>query len=82
MNNISDNLSNSIFSCNKIQREIADSLNPKNKIYQLLILGNGFDLSCKLKSQYKDFFEYIFDKNNSCDYSLNFWLCIFKESAL
>ena len=79
MNNISDNLSNSIFSCNKIQREIADSLNPKNKIYQLLILGNGFDLSCKLKSQYKDFFEYIFDKNNSCDYSLNFWLCIFKE---
>ena len=74
-----DNLSNLISSSNKIQREIADSLNPKNKIHQLLILGNGFDLSCKLKSQYKDFFEYIFDENNGIDYKLNFWLCIFKE---
>ena len=79
MSNTIDSLSNSILSCNKIQREIVDSLNPKNKIHQLLILGNGFDLSCKLKSQYKDFFEYIFDENNSSDYSLNFWLCIFKE---
>jgi hypothetical protein len=74
-----DNLSNLFLSSNKIPREIADSLNPKNKIHQLLILGNGFDLSCKLKSQYKDFFEYIFDENNSSDYKLNFWLCIFKE---
>lgn len=48
-------------------------------IKQLLIIGNGFDLSCKLKSQYKDFFEYIFDENSGIDYKLNFWLCIFKE---
>ena len=25
-------------------------------MYQLLILGNGFDLHCGLKSSYKDFF--------------------------
>lgn len=29
-----------------------------NTINQLIILGNGFDLACGLKSQYKDFFEY------------------------
>lgn len=74
-----DNLSNLILSSNKIQREIADSLNPKNKIHQLLILGNGFDLSCNLKSGYNDFFKYIFNEQNGNDYKLNFWLCIFKE---
>jgi len=79
MSSTTDNLSNLILSSNKIQREIADSLNPKNRIHQLLILGNGFDLSCKLKSQYKDFFEYIFNENNSSNYKLNFWLCIFRE---
>ena len=48
-------------------------------IKQLLIIGNGFDLACGLKSSYNDFFEYIFDENNGSDYRLNFWLCIFKE---
>ncbi|MGT2750468.1 AbiH family protein [Streptococcus orisasini] len=28
---------------------------------QLIILGNGFDLQCGLKSNYKDFFEYILE---------------------
>ncbi|MGT2947714.1 AbiH family protein [Streptococcus devriesei] len=28
---------------------------------QLIILGNGFDLQCGLKSSYKDFFEYILE---------------------
>ena len=27
---------------------------------QLIILGNGFDLACKLKSSYFDFFQYHF----------------------
>ena len=49
------------------------------KIKQLLIIGNGFDLACGLKSSYNDFFEYIFDENNCIDYRFNFWLCIFKE---
>ncbi len=33
---------------------------------QLLILGNGFDLHCGLKSSYKDFFEseIVTDSNN------------------
>ncbi|WP_276419471.1 AbiH family protein, partial [Lactococcus petauri] len=29
---------------------------------QLIILGNGFDLACNLKSKYEDFYRYIFDK--------------------
>ncbi|MCP9190554.1 bacteriophage abortive infection AbiH family protein [Streptococcus agalactiae] len=29
---------------------------------QLIILGNGFDLACGLKSSYLAFFEYIFQK--------------------
>lgn len=48
-------------------------------IKQLLIIGNGFDLACGLKSSYNDFFEYIFDENNGTDYRFKFWLCIFKE---
>lgn len=48
-------------------------------IKQLLIIGNGFDLACGLKSSYNNFFEYIFDENNDSDYRFNFWLCIFKE---
>ncbi|WP_408581914.1 AbiH family protein, partial [Lactococcus petauri] len=26
---------------------------------QLIILGNGFDLACNLKSKYEDFYRYI-----------------------
>lgn len=29
---------------------------------QLIILGNGFDLACDLKSKYKNFYQYIFDE--------------------
>ena len=38
----------------------------------LFILGNGFDLSCELKSSYKDFFEYIlleYAKKSNLNYS-------------
>ncbi|OAL08066.1 hypothetical protein A7X72_01799 [Lactococcus garvieae] len=43
---------------------------------QLVILGNGFDLACGLKSTYKHFFKYIFDKKESKD---NYWYHIFKS---
>ena len=42
---------------------------------QLIILGNGFDLSCGLKSSYSDFFEYILKNNN---YN-NYWYNIFRS---
>lgn len=31
-----------------------------NEINRLIVIGNGFDLQCGLKSQYKDFFNDIF----------------------
>ena len=31
---------------------------------QLIILGNGFDLACGLKSSYNDFFEQRFEKQS------------------
>ena len=34
-------------------------------IKQLLIIGNGFDLSCGLKSSYKDFFDNYFKSVSS-----------------
>lgn len=42
---------------------------------QLIILGNGFDLACGLKSTYKDFFDQVLykDKNKN-----NYWYHIFK----
>ena len=42
---------------------------------QLVILGNGFDLSCGLKSTYKDFFDqYLYKSENK----KNYWYHIFK----
>jgi len=43
---------------------------------QLIILGNGFDFACGLKSSYSDFFNYIF-KNN---YKNNYWYRVFEYS--
>lgn len=56
----------------------------KNKeiIERLFIFGNGFDLSCGLKSSYSDFFEDIFILNPTTygeDSKNNFWLRLFKE---
>lgn len=43
-------------------------------IKQLLIIGNGFDLACGLKSKYTDFFETIeFRKNEQ-----NYWYYVFE----
>ena len=48
---------------------------------QLLIIGNGFDLACGLKSRYNDFF-YDLYKENSQNYSIaeinNYWYKLFK----
>lgn len=50
-------------------------------IKQLLIIGNGFDLSCGLKSRYNDFF-YDLYKENPQKYSIteekNYWFKLFK----
>lgn len=43
------------------------------KLKQLLIIGNGFDLACGLKSSYKDFLGSISNK----EYENNFWYYIF-----
>lgn len=51
------------------------------RIKQLLIIGNGFDLACGLKSKYTDFFYSIPKK----EYENNFWYYIFdrlRDSAL
>lgn len=61
-----------------------DSLKLKQPVYkadsndcieQLIILGNGFDLACGLKSSYSDFFEYILKNKN---YN-NYWYNIFRS---
>lgn len=43
-------------------------------IKQLLIIGNGFDLACGLKSKYTDFFETIDSKKNG----QNYWYYVFE----
>lgn len=51
-------------------------------IERLFIFGNGFDLSCGLKSSYSDFFNDIFWLNPETyeeDSKNNFWLKLFKE---
>ena len=47
-------------------------MQPKMTTEQLLIIGNGFDLACGLKSKYTDFFD-SFPKKT---YSDNFWYYI------
>ncbi|MDG4965682.1 bacteriophage abortive infection AbiH family protein [Lactococcus lactis] len=48
---------------------------PTPPFKQLIILGNGFDLACGLKSSYGDFFEFIFNKEESKN---NYWYYIFQ----
>lgn len=45
---------------------------PKITTEQLLIIGNGFDLACGLKSKYTDFFDWIPEET----YRDNFWYYI------
>lgn len=54
--------------------------NENQSLKQLIVLGNGFDLACGLKSTYYDFFDYIYGQqivNNTN--SNNFWYDIFKN---
>lgn len=56
-------------------------MEPKITTEQLLIIGNGFDLACGLKSKYTDFFYSI----PRIEYENNFWYYIFdrlKDSTL
>lgn len=48
---------------------------PTPPFKQLIILGNGFDLACGLKSSYRDFFEFIFSREESKN---NYWYYIFQ----
>lgn len=41
-----------------------------NKINQLIILGNGFDLACGLQSQYKDFFQFRYENLGNNPFSV------------
>lgn len=47
-------------------------MQPKITTEQLLIIGNGFDLACGLKSKYTDFFDWIPEET----YRDNFWYYI------
>lgn len=47
-------------------------MQPKITTEQLLIIGNGFDLACGLKSRYKDFFDTIPEEKHRD----NFWFYI------
>lgn len=50
-------------------------MNTNKNAKQLLIIGNGFDLACGLKSKYTDFFYSISEK----EYGNNFWYYIFNK---
>lgn len=39
------------------------------KVKQLIVLGNGFDLTCGLKSQYSDFYESVKFNNILIEYA-------------
>lgn len=49
-------------------------------IKQLLIIGNGFDLACGLKSSYKDFFDNYF-KSISSTNSKMYWERYFQNMS-
>ena len=61
------------FNENRGGKLVLEKLMSKNSTSKtLFILGNGFDLSCGLKSSYKDFFEYIlleYAKKSNLNYS-------------
>ncbi|MDT2898974.1 AbiH family protein [Lactococcus lactis] len=53
--------------------------NENQSLKQLIVLGNGFDLACGLKSTYSDFFDYIYGQQIVNTKSNNFWYDIFKN---
>lgn len=54
--------------------------NENQSLKQLIVLGNGFDLACGLKSTYSDFFDYIYGQKTVNNTSPNnFWYKIFQN---
>lgn len=53
--------------------------NENQSLKQLIVLGNGFDLACGLKSTYYDFFDYIYGQQIVNTNSNIFWYDIFKN---
>ncbi|MGF2108796.1 AbiH family protein [Lactococcus lactis] len=54
--------------------------NENKSLKQLIVLGNGFDLACGLKSTYSDFFDYIYGQKTVNNTSPNnFWYKIFQN---
>lgn len=49
-------------------------MQPKMTTEQLLIIGNGFDLACGLKSKYTDFFDSIPEKHIAIIFGIIFWI--------
>jgi hypothetical protein len=49
---------------------------------QLIILGNGFDLACGLKSSYLDFFNYIFKKVIKTIIGIEFSIILMEARAI
>lgn len=45
-------------------------MNNKKDVNQLLIIGNGFDLQCGLKSSFKNYFKYVKEKMDNQDKTL------------
>lgn len=71
--NTSNNITSSIDSL-KLKQPICKT-DSNDCAEQLIILGNGFDLACGLKSSYSDFFKYILASKNST----NYWYNIFQS---
>ena len=46
----------------QILNDKTEFLNIRDLPKTLLVLGNGFDLTCRVPSDYKKFFEYILEK--------------------
>ena len=68
---------------NLASRDLDIHLYPKPNWQQLIILGNGFDLQCGLRSRFGDFFRSRFERIESIqDYSKETWKSLIKDSDL
>lgn len=61
--------------------EVANSF--RREWQQLIVLGNGFDLQCGLKSRFRDFFEPRFEKIKSVsEYGNEYWKTFISNNGL
>ena len=70
--------------CRGFVTERVDLMSSNGNESVLLIIGNGFDLQCGLKSRYGDFFEWLKPKNTENDKRVynNVWANYFLDSVL